>query len=457
MFVRLLSAVLLFCSFAAPCAHAAPPNIVFILADDLGYTDLSCQGSAYYETPNIDRLAAGGMRFARYYTSPNCAPSRAALMTGQYAPRGVYTVGSAERGEAADRALTVPKNVQELPLDRRTVGDVLQQAGYATALFGKWHLGNEGDHHPAKRGFGEAFVLAGGKYFDFEMMPPVESPKGAYLTDYLTDRAVDFIDRSKSAPFFLYLPHFAVHKPIEPKPAYAAAWKEKAPQGTHWNADFAAMIQSLDESVGRVLDALDRAGVADNTLVIFTSDNGGVGGYGRTEPPSDKRGITDNAPLRGGKGTLYEGGVRVPFIARWPGVVAPGSTCDAPIAHIDLLPTLAAAAGSALPEQPLDGIDIGPLLRQQAAPARGPLYLHFPVYLESYVHDKGWRTTPASYLIDGDWKLLEFAEGKRAELYHLGEDPGEHHDLAAKQPEKVEAMRQQLDAWRTETGAALAR
>ncbi|MBI1320148.1 MAG: sulfatase-like hydrolase/transferase [Candidatus Hydrogenedens sp.] len=441
--------------FFAAAAHAAPPNIVFILADDLGWTDLHCQGSEFYETPNLDKLAAEGMRFTRYYASPNCAPSRAALMSGQYAPRtGIYTVSESERGKAEDRKLEVPANVQELPLDRKTIANVLHDAGYATGMFGKWHLGNDGPYHPSQRGFDEALVSAG-KHFNFVTVPQEDYKKGTYLADFLTDHAVDFIQRHKAEPFFLYLPHFAVHKPIDPKPEYAKAWKKKPPKGTHWNGDFAAMIQSVDESVGRILEALERTGTADNTLVIFTSDNGGLGGYYRTEPPSENRGVTDNAPLRGGKGTLYEGGVRVPFIVRWPGKVTPGATCDTPIAHIDMLPTLAAAGGAALPEQPLDGTDIAPLLRQSGNLAPRELYLHFPVYLESYVHDTGWRTAPASYIIDGDWKLLTFYETGRSELYHLGEDIAEKTDLFQAQPEIAARLEKDLAQWREDLHAAM--
>lgn len=352
---------------AAPLAAAGPPNVVLIYADDLGWTDLGCFGSSYYETPHIDRLAREGIRFTRYYTSPNCAPSRAALMTGQYAPRtGVYTVASAERGRAEDRALEVPENVTDLPLDREILADVLRRGGYRTAIFGKWHLGFEGGHFPTERGFDEAQVVARNAYYDFTTIPPVEEQGGQYLTDYLTDRAVDFLRRHTEERFFLYLPHLAVHTPIVGKADYVAAWEERAPQGTHWHPTYAAMVQSLDESVGRVLDTLDELGLAESTLVIFTSDNGGLGGYYRTEAPSEERGFTDNAPLRGGKGTLYEGGVRVPLIARWPGHIDGGTETDTPIAHIDMLPTLSAIAEVEGPKHTMDGVNIGGLFRGEA-------------------------------------------------------------------------------------------
>lgn len=457
MMIRII--LVLACIMLNPSARAAeapPPNIVFILADDLGWTDLACQGSQYYETPNIDRLAAEGVRFTRYYTSPNCVPSRAALMTGQYAPRtGMYTVGDAERGKPEERKVSVPVNVEALPQDRMTVANVLKDAGYATGMFGKWHLGAGDAFHPSKRGFDEA-ITSQGDHFNFVTKPPVEHPKGQYYADFLTDRAIDFIARHKGHPFFLYLPHFVVHAPIDPKPEYAARWKEKPAKGTHSNPDYAAMVQSLDESVGRVMNALETQGVAGNTLVIFSSDNGGVGGYQRTEPPGERPVPTDNAPLRGGKGTLYEGGVRVPFIVRWPGVAPAGATCNTPIAHVDLLPTLAAAGRAKLPGQALDGVNLLPLLQQPEAglPPRN-LYLHFPVYLQSYARKTGWRTTPASYVIAGEWKLLEFLEDGRSELYQVAADVGEQHDLAATEPERVEQLRNELNTWRKGIGAAM--
>lgn len=455
-FVLLGMGFLLFGIAGGAHAEEQRPNIVFILADDLGWADLGCQGSDYYETPHIDRLAAEGMRFTRYYASPNCVPSRAALMSGHYAPRtGMYTVGDSERGRAEDRKLAVPVNVEALPLGLKTIADVLRGAGYATGMFGKWHLGTEDAYHPSKRGFDEA-ISSQGKHFNFVTRPLVEHGAEAYHGDFMTDRAVDFIARRKGEPFFLYLPHFLVHKPIEPKPALAARWKEKPATGIHSNADYAAMIESLDESVGRVMAALETAGIADKTLLIFTSDNGGLGSYDHTEPPSETKVVTDNHPLGGGKGTLREGGVRVPFIARWPGRVSPGSVCNTPIAHVDMLPSFAAMAGAALPEQPLDGVDIAPLLAGQTSefPKRA-IYLHFPVYLESYVHERGWRTTPGSFVVEDDWKLIEYFETGQVELYNLAEDVAEAKNLAEAHPELAARLKSQLTSWRSEIGAAI--
>jgi arylsulfatase A-like enzyme len=380
-------------------------------------------------------------------------------MTGQYAPRtGLYTVGTSERGEDEERRLVPPKNQTELPLDRKTVADVLKGAGYATGIFGKWHLGGGDAHHASKRGFDEA-ITAQGDHFNFKTAPPTTYPEGQHYADFLTDRAVDFIARHKEKPFLLYLPHFAVHSPIDPKPEYAKRWREKAPKGTHWNPEYAALLQSLDESVGRVMEALAEHGLAENTLVVFSSDNGGVGGYHRSEPNAKanpkRRGNTDNAPLRGGKGTLYEGGVRVPFLVRWPGVAPAGSVCNAPIAHVDLLPTLAEAARTSLPSQTVDGASIVPLLRDPTATlARDALYLHFPVYLESYVNPEGWRTTPGGYVMAGDWKLISYYEGQRVELYNLADDPGETKEMSQAEPQRATALLQQLERWRTGIGAA---
>jgi len=429
-----------------------PPNIVFILADDLGWTDLSCQGSKYYETPHIDKLAAQGLRLTSYYHAQNCAPTRAALMTGQYAPRtGVYTVGTLERGQDKDRKMTVPQNVTNLPLDRVTVAQALKSAGYATAHFGKWHLGQMGDYHPAKRGFDEALVSMG-RHFDFNTNPKVDYPKGIYLADFLTDHAVRFIEKNKDKPFFLYLPHFGVHSPHEAKKELIAKYEKKQPVGGHRDPTYAAMIDSVDESVGRVLAKLDELKLADNTVVIFTSDNGGVGGYQAAGLTA--RGITDNAPLRGGKGMLYEGGIRVPFIIRWPGVVKPGGTCGQPAIHVDIFPTFAEIAGAKLPKQTLDGVSLLPLFKNpEAKLEREAIYYHFPGYLEA--GQNGWRTTPVGMIRAGDYKLLEFFETGKVELYNLKEDLGEKKDLAEKQPEKTKELHQKLAAWRKVVNAAM--
>ena len=437
-------------------SHAAaqtkrPPNIIFILADDLGWTDLGCQGSKYYETPNIDRLAKQGTRLKCFYACQNCAPTRAALMSGQYPPRtGIYTVGSLERGNEEHRKMSVPDNVTNLPLDRRTVADQLKAAGYATAMFGKWHLGQQGEYHPSRRGFDEAIVSMG-KHFDFKTAPKMNTPPNAYLADWLTDKAVDFISRHKDRPFFLYLPHFGVHSPYQAKKELIEHFKKKPAAEGHHDPVYAAMIASVDQSVGRVLDKLDELKLADNTIVIFSSDNGGVGGYQEI----GGRGVTSNFPLRGGKGMLYAGGVRVPFIVRWPGHTKPGGTSDTPAAHVDVFPTFLEIAGGKRPSQVLDGESIVPVLRDPSAKLkRDAIYFHFPGYLEGY-STKQWRTSPVGFIHAGDWKLMEFFETGKLELYNVREDIGEKNNLAERMPERAKELHARLQAWRQQVGAAM--
>ena len=435
-------------------AKAPQPNIVFIMADDLGYTDLGCFGSRYYETPNIDRLAGQGTRLTCHHHCQNCTPTRAALMSGQVGARtGVYTVGGIDRFNWQSRPLRPVDNVTNLPLDRSTIAQQLKKAGYTTAMFGKWHIGQSGAYHPAKRGFDEAIVSMG-KHFDFETNPPVAYPKGQYLADFLTDKAVDFIRRKKDNPFFLYLPHFGVHAPHEAKPNLVERFKNKKPMGGHHDPVYAAMIASVDESVGRVMRTLDELNLADNTVVIFVSDNGGVGGYVREGIKPEGKDVTDNAPLRSGKGSLYEGGTRVPFIARWPGVTKPGSRNGVPTIHVDLYPTLLEIAGAPKPAQVLDGASLVPLLRDPNANlARDAIFQHFPGYLGA---GKGqWRTTPVSTIQSGDWKLMEFLEDGRLELYNLKDDLSEKKNLASQMPEKAGELKARLADWRARVKAPM--
>ncbi|HEY2572546.1 MAG TPA: sulfatase [Verrucomicrobiaceae bacterium] len=437
-------------------AHAAQakPNIVFILADDLGWTDTATYGSKYYETPNIDRLASQGLKFMRYHNCQNCQPTRAALMTGQYGPRtGVYTVGGIGRFEWEGRPLRPVDNVTELPLEKFTIAQQLKAAGYATAMFGKWHLGNDGGHHPHDRGFDEAIVSMG-VHFDFNTNPKTEYPKGEYLADFLTDHAEDFIRRHKDGPFFLYLPHFAVHSPHQAKADLIGHFKPKPGVGGHNNPTYAAMIASVDDSVGRIMKLLDELKIADHTVLIFSSDNGGVGGYVRE---GIKKGgdVTDNAPLRSGKGSLYEGGTRDPFIVRWPGVTKAGSTCDVPAIHVDVFPTFLEIAGAAKPkDQVLDGESLVKLFRDpNASLQRDAIYQHFPGYLGAGPGE--WRTTPVGLVETGDWKLMEFFEDGRLELYNLKDDIGESKNLAKDMPDKASELHSKMLAWRTEIKAPM--
>lgn len=438
-------------------AEAAGPNIVFILADDLGYTDLACYGSRYYETPNIDKLSEQGMRFLNHHHCQNCTPTRAAILSGQHPARtGIYTVGGIDRFDWSKRPLRPVDNITQLPLDLDTIANQLKKGGYATAIFGKWHIGESGEYHPSRRGFDEAIVSAG-KHFDFQTNPKVDYPSGQYLADFLTDRAVDFIEKHHKEPFFLYLPHFGVHSPYQAKPELIARFEKKTGHKDsygegHNNPTYAAMIASVDQSVGRVLDTLDRLEIAQNTVVIFASDNGGVGGYLR-EGLKKTGGVTDNAPLRSGKGSLYEGGTRVPLIVRWPDRIESGSSCSIPTIHVDLYPSLLELAVAPKPNQILDGQSLVPLMLAQEGFASRAIYQHFPGYLGAGADT--FRTTPVSTVCMGNWKLMEFLEEGRLELYDLDRDIGETENLANANPQKTKELHDQLLAWRTEIGAPM--
>jgi arylsulfatase A-like enzyme len=292
-----------------------------------------------------------------------------------------------------------------------------------------------------------------GKHFDFATSPVTEYPEGTYLADFLTDKAVDFIQRHKDQPFFLYLPHFGVHSPYQAKADLIAKFQAKPAVGGHNNPTYAAMIASVDESVGRVMQTLEELKLADNTVLIFTSDNGGVGGYVR-EGLKRSGDVTDNAPLRSGKGSLYEGGTRVPFIVRWPSVAPAGASCDVPGIHVDIYPTLLELAGAPQPRQVLDGESLVKLFRDPAAKLkRDAIFQHFPGYLGAGANS--WRTTPVSLIQSGDWKLMEFLEDGRLELYNLRDDVGETKNLAAEMPAKAKELHARLVAWRNEVKAPL--
>jgi len=430
------------------------PNIIYIMADDLGYTDVATSGSKYYETPNIDKLATQGLKLTSHHHCQNCQPTRAAVLSGQYGPRtGVYTVGGIDRFDWQSRPLRPVDNVVSLPLDKITFAQTLKKAGYDTGMFGKWHLGEKEGYHPAQRGFDEAIVSAG-KHFDFKTDPKTEYAEGTYLADFLTDKAEDFVRRHKEKPFLLYLTHYGVHAPHEAKADLIAKFKDKAPAGGHHDPTYAAMIASVDESVGRIMAVLEELKLSENTVLIFTSDNGGVGGYER-EGIKKASDITDNAPLRSGKGSLYEGGTRVPFVVRWPGVIKPGTVCDTPTAHVDLYPTFVELAHATPPaDYPLDGLSLVPLLKDANSTLDRPgIFQHFPGYLAAGAGT--FRTTPVALIQSGDWKLMEFMEDKRLELYNLKDDIGETKNLAAENPDKAKAMQEQLHAWQASIKAPM--
>ncbi|MBZ0257024.1 sulfatase [bacterium] len=432
-----------------------PPNIVFFFIDDLGWRDLGCTGSQFYSTPNIDRLAQQGMRFTNAYSNaPNCAPTRACLLSGQYTPRhGVYTVGSSSRKPDNKRKLIPIENNQTLPLDNITFIEALKPAGYASASIGKWHLGDPPKTGPVAQGFdvnigGTHSGSPNGGYFPpYKNKKLPDGPKGEYLTDRLTDEALHFIDENKEKPFFLYLSHYAVHVPLQAKKDIEKKYQNKTSRDGQTNATYAAMIESMDESIGRVLNKIDELGLANDTVVIFTSDNGGHGC------------ITSNLPMRGAKGTLYEGGVRVPAILRWPGAVQENTTCDEPIISLDLYPTFLDIAGVEKPDgKVLDGKSLTPLLTQSGTFEREALFWHFPAYLEQYsCKDDDWRTTPVGSIRKGDWKLLEFFEPQgtpnRLELYNLRDDLSETTNLIKQEPAIAKELLDEMRAWRDSVDA----
>lgn len=423
----------------------AQPNIVLFYADDLGWRDLGCMGSKFYDTPHIDRLASEGMLFTdAYANAPNCAPSRACLMSGQYSPRhGVYTVGNPNRGRAELRRLLAVKNRLDLDEKFVTIAEALGSAGYRTATMGKWHLGDD----PTKQGFllnvGGFKAGAPRSYFSPYRNPNLkDGPDGEYLTDRLTDAAVEFISDKDSKPFFLYLTHYAVHTPIQAKEDDAARFANRPPDRGQRNRKYAGMVYALDRSMGRVLEALERTGKERDTIVVFFSDNGG------------HMGATSCRPLRGAKGTLYEGGIRVPLIVRWPTKVKPGSRSSTPVIGTDLYPTFLAATGSKRSEgYRLDGVDLSPVLRGTGEIAERALFWHFPAYLQGRFEKDQFRTRPGAVVRRGKWKLIEFFEDRRLELYDLVEDRAEQTNVAKEHPDIAKELHAVMVAWRQQTGA----
>jgi arylsulfatase A-like enzyme len=438
------------------------PNIVFILADDLGWGDVNCfdpKNRGFYETPHLNRLARQGMRFTSAYTNAaNCAPTRAALMSGQQYPNNpVYTVGTGARGRARHRALTPVKNQAVLPTEKITLAECLQQAGYTTGFMGKWHLGSPPNAGPRQQGFDvnvggyrSGMPAWPGGYFRPDNNPHInDASKDEYLTDYLTRKAVSFIDRHQDKPFYLQLSYYSVHTPIQAPEARTAKYQKKQPADGHDNPTYAAMIESVDRGVGRIMAKLDALGLKDNTIVIFFSDNGGLGGYASLGlPGGGRRGVTDQSPLKGGKGSFFEGGIRVPLIVRWPDHVSADTATDEPVIGMDLYPTLLDATGVSAPaDYALDGVSLMPALKDpDRALDREALYWHFPGYLQ-YRGPDNWRTTPVSVIRQGPWKLMKFYENNELKLYNLRDDLSETNNLAADRPQKRKMLHQKLQRW----------
>jgi arylsulfatase A-like enzyme len=428
-------------------ANVARPNVIVMLIDDMGMTDLGCQGSPFYETPGVDRLAREGMRFTQAYSACTvCSPTRAAMLTGRYPARLHITDWIA--GHVRPRAkLKIPDWTKHLPLEEITIAELLKPAGYAAASIGKWHLGGP-EFYPDKQGFD---VNLGGtdrgqppSYFSpYKIATLPDGPDGEFLTDRESTEACKWIAAHKDGPFFLYLPHHAVHTPLMGKPEVVAKYKARAKPGDpQRNATYAALVETVSDSMTRILDQLDALKIADRTVVLFTSDNGGL--IGGTNNP-----VTANLGLRAGKGSAYEGGVRVPFIVKWPGVTKPGSTCDTPVITVDILPTVAQIAGVAAPaERPLDGESLVPLLRGTGGLKRDAIFWHYPHY-----HPGG--ATPYSAVRQGDWRLVTFYEDNHIELYNLKNDPQEKTDLAAAESKKAGELKTRLNAWLKDVGAQM--
>jgi arylsulfatase A-like enzyme len=453
-------------------APMSSPNFVFILLDDLGWRDIGCYGSTYYETPNLDRLATEGMRFTDAYAScPVCSPTRASILTGRYPARVGVTnwIGGYAKGKLLDAPHT-----DHLPLEEFSLAAALKRAGYNTYHVGKWHLGAE-DYWPDRHGFDVNVAgcdwgwLHNGYFSPYGIPTLRDGPEGEYLTDRLTDEAIELIRTNGDKPFFLHLAYYTVHTPIECKEAYVRKFEQKArdigldesdpfEEGEFFpcehkkhlrvirrriqsNPTYAAMVYSMDENVGRLLAMLDEMGIAENTVVVYTSDNGGLA--------TAEGSPTTNAPLSEGKGWMYDGGTREPLIVRWPGVIEPGSQCSALTTSPDFYPTfLDMAEVDPIPAQHCDGVSILPLLKGRDGLEREAIFWHYP-------HYGNQGGTPGSSVRAGDYKLIEFFEDGRLELYNLREDIGEERDLAHDEPARAKELHEMLVDWRARVEARI--
>ena len=459
---------MLYAENEAYCADSSrAPNVVFFLADDLGQRDLGCYGSTFYETPHLDRLAQDGARFTDGYAAcPVCSPTRASILSGQWPQRTGITdyIGAAqpEKWNRNTRLLPAPYS-DRLALDSPTLAKALKQAGYATFFAGKWHLGPEG-WWPENQGFDHNLggterggPYGGGRYFSPYGNPRLpDGPPGEHLPDRLASETVKFIEAHRDRPFFAYFPFYSVHTPLmaredlrkkyEAKRAslgLEARWGREGERDVRLvqeHAVYAGMVEAMDQAVGKVLAKLDELGLRDNTLVIFTSDNGGLS--------TSEGWPTSNVPLRGGKGWMYEGGIREPLLMRWPAKIKAGTTVSTPVSSPDFFPTLVAAAGAQpLPGQRFDGVNLLPLFQGHELPERA-LFWHYP-------HYGNQGGAPAAAVRRGDWKLIEWLEDGRIELFNLKDDLGEQHDFAAENVELVAKLQAELKAWQRDVGAKL--
>jgi arylsulfatase A-like enzyme len=447
MKIKLVLAVFL-CIQLLNAQENIPPNIILINIDDMGWKDVGFMGSKYYETPNIDRLASQGMVFTNgYAAASNCAPSRASLMTGLWTPRhGIYTVNTSERGKQKDRKLIPIKNTRTLSSKLKVIPQILKEKGYVTCHAGKWHLSDD----PKTFGFD---VNIGGSHAGFpkSYYPPyknvvVEKGENSYLTDLITEKAMLFIQNSQQ-PFFLYYSPYAVHLPINPVKELLPKYTSKMPHNGQGNAKYATMIENLDRNIGLLLNSLKDP----NTLIVFTSDNGGLFG------------ITDQKPLRAGKGSYYEGGIREPFVVVWKNKIEENSKSETPVSHVDIFPTILHAASISEYNGLLDGTDLFPILTKKQNNIDRSLFWHFPVYIQSKKwknfknenRDSLFRTRPGSVIRKGDWKLHYYFEDKSVELFNLKHDIGEKNNVAQKNLVMVSKLKKELENWWNNTQAAI--
>lgn len=436
-----------------------PPNIVFLLVDDMGWSDVGCFGNRFAETPAIDQLAARGMKFTDAYAAcPVCSPTRASILTGKYPatlnitdwiPGRQHTKGP----QPTDKLLP-PDFRLELPLEEHTLAEILRKNGYATASIGKWHLG-KAPFLPKNHGFDMSIAsyhygTPPGYFYPYHVNDGFSLPElraggreGEYLTDRLTTEAIQFIEANREKPFFLYLAHYAVHIPIQPRPDLLQKYRQKAGSDTAaFNPHYAAMTGSVDHSVGRITQALREKGLSENTVFIFMSDNGGLSVREGPHTPA-----TSNAPLRKGKGHLYEGGIREPLIVAWPGRIKAGSECRVPVSSVDFYPTLLEIAGITAGTPPVDGKSFLPLLQGRQG-EREAIFWHYPHY-----SNQGGK--PGGAVRQGDYKLIEFYEDGRLELYNVREDIGETRDLAGEMPDKAAELHRRLQDWRRAVNARM--
>lgn len=426
------------------------PNIVFILIDDLGWADSGFMGNPVYETPNLDKLASEGFVFNNAYApAANCAPSRACILSGRNTPsHGIYTVGTSERGDLKDRKLIPTTNKETLENDFVTLAEAVKIHGYKNASIGKWHIGDD----PKKQGFD---INIGGShagnpvtYFSpYKNEALKDGPEGEYLTDRITNEAINFISENKKEPFFLYLPYFTVHTPLQGKAELVKKYDVKINKDSRFNAQYGAMIENMDENVGKLLVTLKTLQIEENTIVIFFSDNGGLAS------------VSSQFPLRAGKGSYYEGGIRVPFIVKWPNKIEPNKS-DIPVTGLDIFPTLMDVLGDKS-DYKLEGQSLFSVLTKNKSLKERALFWHFPIYLEAgnplkdEARDSLFRTRPGSVIRKGKWKLHQYFEDGSFELYNLYNDLGERVNLVNKYPQKVKELYKELKKWRKKNNASV--